>query len=77
MRGLAPGDPEAGGFGAWVAARYDTIRLLVVALAVLVLFLTGLDLLAVVIVGALLALSLWWLARARDKVAVEAEAPPT
>ena len=73
--GLMPGDP--GGFGAWVAARYDTIRLLMVAIAVLVLFLTGLDLLAVVIVGALLALSLWWLARARDRVASQAKPPLT
>jgi hypothetical protein len=70
---IMPGDPEAGGFGAWVAAHYDTIRLLVVAIAVLILFLTGLDLLAVVIVGVLLALSLWWLARERDRVEAEAE----
>lgn len=74
MGGVMPGDPETGGINTWVAARYDTIRLLTVAIAVLILFLTGLDLLAVVIVGALLALSLWWLARARARARVEAEA---
>jgi hypothetical protein len=73
--GLMPGDTETGGFDAWVAAHYDTIRLLAVAIAVLVLFLTGLDLLALVIVGALLALTLWWLAKARGRVVVEADAP--
>ena len=64
---VLPGGADGVGLNRWVAAHYDILRLAVIALAVLVLFLTGLSIVSVVVVIALLALILWWLARARDQ----------
>ena len=66
---VLPGGAGARGVGLdrWVAARYDILRLGLIALAVLTLFLTGLSIVSIIVVIALLALVLWWLARARDR----------
>lgn len=64
---VLPGDAEIGRFDGWVSAHYDILRLGLVALAVLALFLTGISLLTILISIALLALTLWWLARARAR----------
>jgi hypothetical protein len=53
--------PEGSPLDRWVVARYDLLRLGGIGLAVLVLFLTGLGLWQVLVVGALLGLYLWGL----------------
>ncbi|MGH8950624.1 MAG: hypothetical protein ACRDX9_04295 [Acidimicrobiia bacterium] len=66
---VLPGEAGAEGVGIdrWVSAHYDILRLCVIALAVLTLFLTGLSVVSIVVVIALLALILWWMARARGR----------
>jgi hypothetical protein len=52
----------------WVAARSDLLRLAGIAVALLVVFLIGLELLPVLVVGALLGLYLWGIAAARQRL---------
>jgi cobalamin biosynthesis protein CobD/CbiB len=54
--------PGGGEFEAWVAGHANPVRIGAIAVAVLVLFLTGIDWVPVVIVGALLGLLLWGVA---------------
>ena len=70
---LMPGSPETGGMNAWVAARYDLLRLVAAAIAVLALFLIGFGIVTLLVIGALLALVLWWLAQARDRAVAQPE----
>jgi hypothetical protein len=64
---LVPDEGDAGGFGSWVALNYDFIRIGLAGLALLILFITGLDWIPVILIGGLLAGALWWLARVRDR----------
>jgi hypothetical protein len=66
---LVPDQGDAGGFGSWVALNYDFIRIGLAGLALLILFITGLDWIPVILIGGLLAGALWWLARVRDRAA--------
>jgi len=51
------------------------MRLVLIAIAVGILFLTGIGLVPVVIVAGALTLSLWWLARRRHSVSAGSEEP--
>ena len=72
---LMPGGPEGGGLNGWIAGHYDLLRVFAVAIAVLALFLIGFGFVTFLVIGALLALTLWWLARARDQVQPVPEVP--
>jgi hypothetical protein len=50
----------------WIAGHYDLLRIGAVAIALVALFLIGFGWVTVLVIGALLALVLWWLAQARD-----------
>ncbi len=71
---LVASSPRGSELDLWVSARYDTLRIGGVVVAVLVIFITGFDIVPVLVVGALLALYLWavW---ASNNRAAEA-APP-
>lgn len=64
---LIPGEPGAGGLETWVAVNYDFIRIGLAGLALLVLFITGIDWVPVLVIGLILAAALWWLSRLRDR----------
>jgi ABC-type multidrug transport system fused ATPase/permease subunit len=51
----------------WVAARFELLRLAGIALALVIVFLIGLELLAVLTIGALLGLYLWTITAARQR----------
>jgi len=63
---VMPGSSETGGMNRWIAGHYDLLRIGAVAIALVALFLIGFGWVAVLVIGALLALVLWWLAQARD-----------
>jgi hypothetical protein len=63
--GIMPGSPETGGLNGWIAGHYDLLRVVAVGIALLALFLIGIGIVAIIVIGALVALVLWWLARAR------------
>ncbi|HEX2403764.1 MAG TPA: hypothetical protein VHM29_03595 [Acidimicrobiia bacterium] len=63
---IMPGSPDTGGMNAWIAAHYDPLRIGAVAIALLALLLLGFGIVTILVIGALLALVLWWLARSRD-----------
>jgi hypothetical protein len=72
--------PEADGseLDRWVVARFDLLRLAGIAVALLVVFLIGLELLPVLSIGALLGLYLWAIAAARQRVhALRPAVPPS
>ncbi len=73
VSGVMPGSPETGGLNGWIAGHYDLLRIASVAVAVLALFLIGFGIVAILVIGGLLALVLWWLARARDEASAEPE----
>lgn len=77
VAGYMPGNTAAGGLDGWVAAHYDIVRIVLGALALLALFLIGVDWLPVIIIAAVLALALWWLARARDRATERSQIPVT
>ena len=68
---VMPGSSETGGMNAWIAGHYDLLRIGVVAIGLLALFLIGFGWVAILVIGALLALILWWLAQARDAANVQ------
>jgi hypothetical protein len=74
VSGIMPGSPETGGPNGWISAHYDLLRVVAVAIAVLALFLVGIGIVVILVTGALLALALWWLARARNQAGAEPEA---
>jgi hypothetical protein len=54
----------------WVAGRFDLLRLAGIAVALAIVFLTGLELLPILVIGALLGLFLGAITAARQRVAV-------
>jgi hypothetical protein len=72
---IMPVSPETGGMNGWIAAHYDLLRIVSVAIAVLALFLIGFGIVALLVIGGLLALVLWWLSRARDGAEAQPEVP--
>jgi hypothetical protein len=64
---LVPNEAGTGGFDSWVALNYDFIRIGLAGLALLILFMTGLDWVPLIVVGGILTAALWWLARVRDR----------
>jgi hypothetical protein len=64
---LVPADVRPATFNAWVATNYDFIRIALAGLALLILFITGLDWIPVILIGGILAGAFWWLARVRDR----------
>jgi len=73
MSGLMPGNAETGGLNGWIASHYDLLRVVAVAIALLALFLIGIGIVAILVIGGLLALLLWWLAQARDQANAQPE----
>jgi hypothetical protein len=63
--------PESGGspFDRWVAAHSDLLRVAGITIAVVVLFFTGLVLVPVIVIAALLALYLWAVSVSTGRVA--------
>jgi len=72
---IMPVSPETGGMNGWIAAHYDLLRIVSVAIAVLALFLIGFGIVALLVIGGLLALVLWWLSRGRDGAEAQPEVP--
>jgi hypothetical protein len=72
---IMPVSPETGGMNGWIAAHYDLLRIVSVAIAVLALFLIGFGIVALLVIGGLLGLVLWWLSRARDGTEAQPEVP--
>ena len=75
VSGLMPGNAETGGFNGWIASHYDLLRVAAVAIALLALYLIGIGIVSILVIGGLLALILWWLAQARDQAEVEPPVP--
>jgi hypothetical protein len=73
---LVPEEGGARGIDSWVALNYDFIRIALAGLALLILFMTGLDWIPVIVVGAVLAAAFWWLAGARDRGAAAGTPEP-
>lgn len=65
--------PEIGGLNGWIADHYDLLRIGAVAIAVLALLFVGFGIVALLVIGALLALTLWWLAGARNTAVAQPE----
>lgn len=72
---LLPGEPGPNGFAAWVSVNYDFIRIGLAGLALLVLFITGIDWVPVIVIGAILATAFWWLSRLRTQAAATPPEP--
>jgi hypothetical protein len=53
---------------AWSGAHAEVLRIVAIALAAVIVFLTGLSLLAILVVGALLGLALWGLWAAERRI---------
>lgn len=51
----------------WVAAHFDVVRIAGIAVAVAIVFITGIDIVPVLVVGALLALFLWAITAAKNR----------
>ena len=60
--------PQGSELEVWVASHTDPVRIGAIVVAVVVLFFTGIDWIPVAIVGALLALFLWWVTVAGQRV---------
>ena len=75
MTTVLPGGSETGGVNSWIAGHYDLLRIAAVAIAVLALFLIGSGIVTLLVIGALLALILWWLAQVRDAASPLPEVP--
>jgi hypothetical protein len=69
---LVPDEAGPGAFQSWIVLNYDFVRIGLAGLGLLILFITGLAWIPVIVVGGILAVAYWWLARARDR----ALAPP-
>jgi hypothetical protein len=74
-RVTAPG-PDGSELQLWVAAHADPVRVAGVLVALVLLFLMGIEWLPVVFVGALLGLLLWWVAATVNRVHPAPEEPP-
>jgi hypothetical protein len=61
----------------WVAARFELLRLAGIVVALGIVFLIGLELLPVLVVGALLGLYLWTITAARQRITAVQPAVPT
>jgi hypothetical protein len=72
---IMPVSPETGGMNGWIAGHYDVLRVAAVAIAVLALFLIGFGIVTLLVIGGILALVLWWLAKARGQVQLMPEVP--
>jgi hypothetical protein len=77
----AAGRSEASDLDRWIAPKFDGLRIAGIALAVVILYFTGIGVVAVLVVGGLLALYLWALSAARNRAAApspdDADAPVT
>jgi hypothetical protein len=72
--GVMASRPGGSEFEAWVAGHANPVRIGAIAVVVLVLFLTGIDWIPVVIVGALLGLLLWGVTLAERRAGEHVEA---
>jgi len=70
---VMPGSSESGRVNKWIADHYDMLRIAAVAVALLALYLVGFGIVALLVIGALLALILWWLAQVRDAAEAQPE----
>jgi H+/Cl- antiporter ClcA len=67
---LTAATPEGSELDRWIDARFDLLRLAGIAVALATVFLIGLELLPVLVIGALLGLYLWAITAARQRIAV-------
>ena len=74
---LVASSPGGSELDRWVAARYDTLRIGGIVVAVVIIFITGFEIIPVIIVGGLLALFLWaiWASNNRATRAAPTPAP--
>lgn len=70
---LVAGSPMGSELDRWVARYYETLRIAAIVVAVGIIFVTGLNIVALLIVGGLLALFLWAIAAANRRVRTLAE----
>ena len=68
-------EPGGSHLDLWIAARHDALRIAGIAVAVIILFITGINLLPVVAVAALLALYLWAISAATRRASDDEPAP--
>jgi hypothetical protein len=76
VSGVMPGSSETGGLNVWIAGHYDLLRVVAVGIAVLALFLIGIGIVSLLVIGGVLALILWWLAQARDAADAQTQIGP-
>jgi hypothetical protein len=65
---LTTATDEGSEFDRWVAARFDLLRLAGIAVALVLLFVIGLELIPVLVIGVLLGLYLWAITAARHRI---------
>lgn len=64
LKSATTSEPGGSGLDRWIAPRHDAMRIVGSAVAVIVLFIAGIDLLSVLVVAGLLALYLWGISAA-------------
>ncbi len=69
LRSESTSEPGGSDLDRWIAARHDALRIVGIAVAVIILFITGINLFPVVVVAALLALYLWAISAATQRTA--------
>jgi hypothetical protein len=73
---LVAGTPGGSELDRWAAKHYDLLRAAAVVVAVAIVFVTGIELVPLLIVGALLALYLWALSESKRRASSPVESAP-
>jgi hypothetical protein len=76
VRRISAEGPGGSPLEIWIARRADPVRIGAVAVAVLVLFLTGIAWIPVLLVGVVLAAFLWWVAATKRKIPTPGDPEP-
>jgi hypothetical protein len=73
---LVAGAPGGSELDRWVARHYDLLRVAAVVVAVAIVFVTGIDIVPVLIIAALLAVFLWAASESKRRASTPVESPP-
>jgi hypothetical protein len=73
---LVAGTPDGSELDRWAAKHYDPLRVTAVVVAIAIIYMTGIKLIPLLIVGALLALYLWAISESKHRASPPAEAAP-